>query len=95
MRYELSRQASAQIDEIIRYTDAYFGEEQTAEYVGGLYLSFDLLTDNPKLGKAWATGRRCYIYRSHYVFYRIEEGRIFITDIRNTRQQVPPEWKRK
>lgn len=94
MRYDLSRRASAQIDEIIQYTDKYFGQEQTAEYIGGLYLSFDLLTDNPKLGKSWAQGRRCYIYRSHYVFYRIEEDRIFITDIRNTRQQIPPEWRR-
>lgn len=93
MRYELSRQASASIDEIIAYTDRYFGEEQTADYVGGLYFSFDLLADNPKLGKAWAGERRCYIYRSHYVFYRILDDCAFITSIRNTRQQLPPEWK--
>lgn len=93
MRYELSLQASEQIDEIIRYTDQYFGEKQTADYVGGLYLSFDLLSDNPKLGKAWAGERRCYIYRSHYVFYRILSDHILITDIRSTRQELPPEWR--
>lgn len=93
MRYEISRRASEQIDSIIRYTDESFGEAQTAEYLGGLYLSFDLLTDNPKMGRAWAGDRRCYIYRSHYVFYRILSDQILITDIRHTRQEIPPEWR--
>ena len=89
MRYELSRQASRKIDEIIEYTDAHFGYAQTEEYVGGLYYSFDLLCDNPNLGRAWHRDRRCYIYRAHYVFYRLIADHILITDIRNTRQQIP------
>lgn len=52
MRYELSRQASAEIDNIIRYTDENFGHGQTAEYVGGLYTSFEILADNPLMGQA-------------------------------------------
>lgn len=94
MSYELSRQASATIDDIIRYTDKNFGPEQTAEYVGGLYNSFELCADNPRMGRTWHNERRVYIYRSHYVFYRITDERIFITDILNTRQQIPPEWER-
>lgn len=94
MRYDLSRQASAEIDAIIRYTDGNFGEAQTAEYVGGLYKSFELLADNPHMGQAWdGDKKRRYIYRSHFVFYRIFEDRLLITDIRNTRQDTPPEWK--
>lgn len=93
MRYEISRRASDEIDGIIRYTDEHFGEAQTAEYLGGLYGSFALLADNPKLGKAWAGERRCYIYRSHYVFYRILDDHVFITDIRSTRQKIPAEWR--
>ena len=95
MRYELSRQASAEIDNIIRYTDENFGPDQTAQYVGGLYNSFELLADNPRLGKVWAGDlKRCYIYRAHYVFYRLleDENRLLITDIRSTRQQIPPKW---
>lgn len=94
MIYELSRRASAEIDDIIRYTDEHFGRAQTAEYIQGLYYSFRLLADNPRLGKDWAQGKRRYIYRSHYVFYRIMSDRIFITDIRNTRQDIPAEWER-
>lgn len=93
MRWELSRQASAEIDDIIRYTDLNFGIEQTENYVGGLYNAFDLLSDNPKMGQAWAGERRCLIYRSHYVFYRILDDHIFITDIMNTRMKIPAEWK--
>lgn len=94
MDYRLSRHASLVIDEIIRYTIAHFGDEQAAEYVTGLYHSFDLLTDNPKLGRSWAGGdKRLYIYRSHYVLYRIMPDHLIITDIRNTRQDIPPEWE--
>lgn len=93
MRYKLSRQASAEIDGIIEYTDKNFGPDQTHEYVSGLYRAFDLLTDNPMTGQAWAGERRCFIYRSHYVFYRIMDDHLFITDIMNTRMQIPPEWK--
>lgn len=91
VRYEISRQASSKIDEIIRYTDRYFGHAQAEEYVAGLFYSFDLLCDNPKLGRAWDREKRCYIYRAHYVFYRISEECIPITDIRNTRQNLPSE----
>ena len=89
MRVKLSRRASAQIDAIIRYTDTHFGERQTAEYIDGLYYSFELLSDNPRMGREWASGRRRYLYRSHIVYYRIEADFIFITEIMNERQ-LPP-----
>jgi len=89
VRYELSRQASTKIDDIAAYTDAHFGEAQTEEYLGGLYYSFDLLCDNPKMGRLWDRDKRCYIFRSHYVFYRLFDDHILITDIRNTRQELP------
>jgi len=90
VRYELSRRASADIDAIILYTDQNFGSDQTEEYLSGLYYSFDLLCDNPKLGRVWSPGKRCYVYRSHYVFYRIMKDHLLITMIRNTRQELPP-----
>ena len=49
MIYELSGKALTQIEQIIRYTDKQFGEEQTREYISGLYYSFDLLSDNPRM----------------------------------------------
>lgn len=95
MHYEISRKASAVIDDIIRYTDKNFGPDQTATYVGGLYNSFDILADNPRLGRRFTSDKkRLYIYRSHYVLYRIMDSHVLITDIRNTRQQIPDEWRK-
>lgn len=96
MHYELSRRASAQIDNIIRYTDENFGQAQTAEYVGGLYTSFEILADNPRLGTSWDGDlKRRYVFRAHYVFYRIleYENRLLITDIRSTRMRIPEDWE--
>ena len=89
MIYDLSRKARSQIEEIIRYTDEYFGTEQTVEYVRGLYHSFDILSDNPRMGRQYDERRRRYIYRSHQVYYRILKDRILIVDIRNSRQSPP------
>ncbi len=93
MRYDLGRLASIEIDDIITYTTENFGEEQAREYVSGLMNSFDLLADNPRLGKSWGVEKRRYIYRSHYIFYRLKNERPFITDIRNMRQALPNEWE--
>jgi toxin ParE1/3/4 len=57
--------------------------------IDGLYYSFDLLTDNPRLGRVWKGEKRCYTYRMHNVYYRIIENRIFITQIRHTSQRLP------
>jgi toxin ParE1/3/4 len=94
MRWVLSKRASAEIDAIIRYTDAHFGAAQTEDYVGGLYQSFELLADNPRMGRAWLGERRCYIYRQHHVFYRLRRDDLFITHIRNTRQHLPERWRK-
>ena len=84
MDYALTRQAKADIKEIIRYTDQNFGTAQTEEYLDGLYYSFDLLTDNPKLGREWSNGKRRYIYRMHVVYYRQTAGGPLITQIRHS-----------
>lgn len=89
MIYELSRKALGQIEDIIRYTDANFGQDQTREYVSGLYYSFDILSDNPKMGRPFDERRRRYIYRSHQVYYRVLRNRILIVDIRSSRQSPP------
>lgn len=91
MRFELSRKALRQIEEIVRYTDASFGEAQTQDYLGGLYGSFDLLCDNPFMGRPFDDRRRRYVYRGHHVYYRIRGDRILIVDIRSARQSPPDE----
>ena len=85
MIYELSRKVRSRIEEIVLYTDKNFGEGQTQDYIGGLYNSFDMLTDNPYMGRQYDDRRRRYIYRSHQIYYRILKDKILIVDIRSNR----------
>jgi toxin ParE1/3/4 len=87
MTYRLTRQAQSDIKAIYHYTVEYFGERQAREYLDGLDYSFDLLTDNPKLGRLWDGKGRRYVYKSHLVYYRIVKDEIVLTRIRNARQQ--------
>lgn len=88
MTYRLTRQAQSDIKAIYRYTQEYFGENQARDYLEGLECSFDLLTDNPHLGRLWDGQKRRYIYKSHLVYYRLLEDEILITRIRNARQKA-------
>ena len=87
MIFVLSKRAQADIDNIARYTLDNFGPAQAEEYLSSLYNVLDLLADNPKFGREWTQGRRRYVYRSHYVYYRLAGGRVFITQIRHTGQR--------
>ena len=89
MDYKLSRRARADIKEIVRYTDLTFGQAQTDRYLDGLYYSFDLLTDNPEMGREWSAGKRRYVYRKHIVYYRIVDGGVLITQIRHSAMRQP------
>ncbi len=87
MDYELSARAKAAIKHITRYTIEKFGEEQADEYIDGLYFSFSLLRDNPRMGGEWVKGKRRYLCRDYFVYYRILINSIRITEIRSTRQK--------
>ena len=87
MTYRLTRRAQSDIKTIYRYTVEYFGDRQAREYLDGLEYSFDLLTDNPKLGRLWDGKKRRYVYKSHLVYYRLLNNEILITRIRSARQQ--------
>ncbi len=93
MRYELSERARADIFDIAAYSLEHFGRRQAEEYLSGLYYSFDLLMDNPRLGRVFDQRVRCYVYRSHYVFYAIRTDVIRIATLRHVRQALPDEFE--
>lgn len=86
MIFALSNRARSDIKDIIRYTIVNFGNAQAEEYLDGLYYSFELLADNPKLGREWKPGRRRYIYRMHSIYYRILPDSVLVTHIRHASQ---------
>ena len=87
MTYRLTRQAKSDIKAIYRYTVEYFGEGQAQEYLGGLDYSFDLLTDNPNMGRAFEGSMRRYVYKDHLVYYEIKKEEIHILPIRHGRMK--------
>jgi toxin ParE1/3/4 len=91
MNYRLTQRAKADIKEIYRYTVDNFGAVQAGLYLGGLEYTFDLLTGNPRLGLLFAGEIRRYIYKQHYVFYRLEGETIVILQIRHTKRKLPYE----
>lgn len=94
MRYELSKRAATDIEDILRYTIENFGREQADEYASGLFHSFDLLLDNPRLGRSYAGGAFFrYVYRMHHIYYAIREDVIRIAHIRHASQALPEEWE--
>lgn len=93
MRYEFSRKARQDISELIDYGLDQFGPAQTDQYLDGLYYSFDLLTDNPEMGKVAFGKTRRYRYRSHYVVYEIRQDVIWIANVRHVKQEFPPHWQ--
>ncbi len=86
MNFALSNRAKADIKQIVRYTLENFGSAQAEEYIDGLYYSFELLMDNPRLGHEWKAGRRRYIYRMHSIYYRLTPENVFVTHIRHASQ---------
>ena len=94
MQYEISRRAAEDIEDIVVYTLEHFGRGQVDEYTLGLYHSFELLKDNPKLGKSIAGGSvRRYVYRMHHIYYEVRDEVIRIAHIRHTSQDLPAEWE--
>ena len=84
MTFELSKRARSDIKNVARYTLESFGIAQAEQYLSGLYNLFDLLTDNPRLGREWTGGRRRCVYRMHYVYYRVVGTHVFITHVRHS-----------
>jgi toxin ParE1/3/4 len=89
--YKLSLQAELAIADIVTYTDANFGEQQTAAYLAGLEASFNLLVGFPGIGlQAFEIeqGLRRHRYQSHYIFYWVDADVVLIRHILHVRRNI-------
>jgi toxin ParE1/3/4 len=70
--YSLSARAATDLDGIYEYTIREFGLEQARAYLLGLHQRFEMLAEQPELGRnaeELAPDLRRSEYRSHVVFY--------------------------
>lgn len=89
MNYRLTTHAKNDVRDIHRYTVKHFGNIQAEHYLGGLNYTFDLLTDNPKLGMPANGNTRCFIYKEHNVIYSIENETVVILRVIHSRMKLP------
>lgn len=92
MRFLLSQRANADLDDLTNYGLDAFGERTVLWYGTGLEYLFELLADNPRLGHSWNDdhGIRRHRYRSHWVYYTIQEGDLpLILSIVHTKRSAP------
>jgi len=73
--FRLTSRAESDLAEIADYTIETFGIEQARRYRDALESCFQMIADNPKLGRSadqLAPKLRRYEHQSHVVFYTIE-----------------------
>lgn len=82
--YALTKQAEADLFEIFLFGYEQFGETQAEAYAAELESLFQLLADNPRMGReAEAIGRgvRRHEHASHVILYEIVSGGVLILAI--------------
>lgn len=86
--YRLSRLARLDLLEIADYTVDTWGEAQAQHYLDGIANCLDTLQEKPLMGRpcdAIRTGYRRIEYKKHAIFYRVEDGDLFISRILHQR----------
>jgi len=89
--YSLTRPAESDLKSIIRYTMKTWGRAQTKRYSQGLRECFQMLANNPSIGRKCEfirPGLHRFEHGKHVVFYLVESDEIFI--VRLQHQQMIP-----
>ena len=86
-----SGEAEEDIDRIAAYTTNTWGPRQTDQYLATLEDGFDLLAQNPAMGRpcdSIRAGLRRFEIGRHVVFYLVESGGVLV--VRVLHQQMLP-----
>jgi len=89
--YSLSGKAISDLDGIYEYTILNFGLEQAQAYLLGLHERFQILADNPDVGRSaaqLAPELRRHEYQSHVVFYVPKEKSVLIVRVLHARMDA-------
>ncbi len=90
--YELSDKADADLEEIFDYTEQEHGTGQAIRYVSAFQEAFDLLVENPEIGRVRREirpGLRSVLKDQHAVFYRVLTDRVRIVRVLHGSRDVP------
>lgn len=91
--YRLSRKADSDLKEAYFYSFDNFGKPQAEAYAAGLKICFQLLAEQPRIGRTrpgQKEDHRLFFHHSHVVGYRIIGADILIQRVLDTRR----DWQR-
>ena len=80
----LSAEADQDLEDVFEYGLKEFGLDQAVEYVASFDALFELISQNPELGRTRneiKEGLRSLVKESHVVFYRVTDSQIRIVRI--------------
>ncbi|WP_282160720.1 type II toxin-antitoxin system RelE/ParE family toxin [Ulvibacterium marinum] len=96
-KYVLSAKAKSDIKSIAKYTLEEFGESQSLRYAQGLKGILGELANNPDLGKRYVAVKNQMLlrfrFKSHVIFYSINQEGIFIVRVLGGRMDFPKHLK--
>ena len=87
----LSGKAVSDLDGIYEFTILNFGLEQAQAYLLGLHERFQILADNPGVGRSaaqLAPDLRRHEYQSHIIFYAPKETGVLIVRVLHARMDA-------
>ena len=88
-KYQLTNEAALELDKIYEYSITTFGIEQAQKYVIDLHDTFELLADNPKLGRNCSYIKKHYRkheHQRHIIYYKVVEKGILIARVLGEKQ---------
>lgn len=99
-KFQLTNRAATDLSDIADFTIQNFGIEQARFYRDGLNNCFEILAENPQLGRSaadLAPNLKRYEYQAHVVFYLSKDSGILIVRILHQRmdfkRHLPPSVK--
>ncbi|RNI38825.1 type II toxin-antitoxin system RelE/ParE family toxin [Hanamia caeni] len=91
MNYNISKEASLDLEEIWLYTFEHWLIEQADRYYNQLLNEIEYISKNPKSGKDYSNIRKGYLrtkVNSHLIFYQINESEKLVEIIRVLHQSM-------
>jgi len=86
VKFRLSRQALVDLNAIYRQGVRQFGEQQAAIYQQALKETFRFIAEFPEASRVRTEFNRPYRvhrHQAHLIFYRLEDGKVYIARIRH------------
>lgn len=89
MGYHLTQDAERDIGTIAGIGIETFGMKQARAYHDALFNVFDLIADNPRMGRErleLTPAVRVHPFRSHIILYKIEDADVLIIRVRHAHE---------